>query len=177
MKIIVDIPQQLSNKIKSLKEARHQINVWKKNGDKIVFTNGVFDLLHPGHVTYLQEASSLGDRLIVGLNADSSVKQLGKGDDRPINNEYSRALMLAAFSSVSLIVVFDGNTPLSIIKDFKPDVLVKGGDYDISADIDDPKYIVGSQEMVSWGGTVQSISFLEGYSSTKIINKIRGVNG
>ena len=171
------IPKQILNKIFSHKEAISQVKKWKNLDDKLVFTNGVFDLLHPGHVTYLTNAAALGDQLIIGLNADASVKRLGKGDDRPINNEETRAIMLAALSSTSMIVVFEEDTPLSLIENLRPDVLVKGGDYSVEAKKGAPKYIVGSDEMRSWNGETKCISFLPNHSSTAIINKIKGEHG
>ena len=171
------IPQQILDKIFSFEEALSQVKKWKNLNDKLVFTNGVFDLLHPGHVTYLTDAAALGDQLLIGLNADASVKRLGKGDDRPINNEETRAIMLAALSSTSMIVLFDEDTPLSLINNLRPDVLVKGGDYAIDAKNGEPKYIVGSDELKSWNGEVKCISFLPNHSSTAIINKIKGEHG
>src|SRR5512144_1666589 len=119
----------------------------------LVFTNGVFDILHRGHVTYLAQARALGASLIVGVNSDASVKRQGKGDDRPINNEQDRMAVLAALEAVSLVVKFDEDTPLNLILACKPDVLVKGGDWK-------PENIVGNKEVKIWGGTVHSIPFL-----------------
>jgi len=155
----------------------NQIKIWKEEGESIVFTNGVFDIQHPGHVSYLQNAASLGNRLVIGLNDDASVRSLGKGDDRPINNQGFRAIMLAGLESSSLVVLFSENTPLELIKCLCPDILVKGGDYDIEANPGDKKYIVGSKEVRANGGTVKCIDFLPGYSTTAIINKIKGLDG
>jgi rfaE bifunctional protein nucleotidyltransferase chain/domain len=133
-----------------------------------VFTNGCFDVLHRGHVTYLAQARAFGASLIVGVNSDASVKRLGKGDDRPVNHEADRMAVLAALEAVSLVVLFDENTPLNLILACKPDVLVKGGDWT-------PENIVGSTEVLGWGGTVHSIPFLHQRSTTALLNKIRAI--
>lgn len=132
----------------------------------LVFTNGCFDVLHRGHVTYLAQASALGASMIVGVNSDASVRRQGKGDDRPINAELDRMMVLAALESVSLVVRFDEDTPLNLILACKPDVLVKGGDWT-------PDRIVGSQEVLGWGGAVHSIPFLHERSTTALLKKIR----
>ena len=134
-------------------------------GDKIVFTNGCFDILHPGHLDYLMRSSYLGDILVVGLNSDSSTKRL-KGPNRPINSFESRSIMLAYFDFIDYVVEFDDDTPLEIIKEIKPSVLVKGGDYEF-------REIVGGDFVTSYGGTVTTLSFIPGYSSSKIIEKIK----
>ena len=134
----------------------------------LVFTNGCFDVLHRGHVTYLAQARALGFSLIVGVNSDASVKRQGKGDDRPINAEQDRMAVLAALESVSLVVKFDEDTPLNLILACKPDVLVKGGDWK-------PENIVGSKEVKMWGGTVHSIPFLHERSTTALLKKIRSL--
>ncbi|MGZ8538110.1 MAG: D-glycero-beta-D-manno-heptose 1-phosphate adenylyltransferase, partial [Flavisolibacter sp.] len=131
----------------------------------IVFTNGVFDIFHAGHIASLSEAAEKGDILIVGLNADASVKKI-KGESRPINDQNSRAIVLAAFSFVDTVVIFDESTPLELINFIKPDVLVKGGDYKI----DD---IVGAKEVIAWGGKVVINPIVEGFSTSSIINKIQ----
>jgi len=136
----------------------------------IVFTNGCFDILHRGHVTYLAQARALGGSLIVGLNSDASVKRQGKGDDRPINNELNRAAVLAALESVSLVTWFDSDTPADLIALVQPDVLVKGGDWTVAN-------IVGSVETLARGGEVHSIPFLFDTSTTATIKKIRTVDG
>lgn len=141
------------------------IRHWKSLGYKIVFTNGCFDLLHVGHVLYLEEAKSLGDKLIVGLNSDASVKRL-KGDNRPINDEYCRSHILASIASVDAVVIFDSDDPLQVIKETEPDVLVKGGDWR-------PYQIIGSDFVLSNGGEVRSLRFVEGYSTTKMEEKIK----
>jgi len=134
----------------------------------LVFTNGCFDVLHRGHVTYLAQARALGGSLIVGVNSDASVKRQGKGDDRPINSEQDRMMVLAALESVSLVVLFDEDTPLNLILACKPDVLVKGGDWT-------PDRIVGAKEVQGWGGSVHSIPFLHERSTTALLKKIRSL--
>jgi rfaE bifunctional protein nucleotidyltransferase chain/domain len=132
----------------------------------LVFTNGVFDILHRGHVTYLAQARALGASLIVGLNTDESVKQLGKGDDRPVNRLHDRAAVVAALEATSLVTWFDEDTPLELILKLKPAVLVKGGDWR-------PQDVVGAREVQSWGGTVHSIPFTHERSTTALLEKIR----
>lgn len=132
----------------------------------LVFTNGCFDVLHLGHVTYLAQARALGASLIVGVNSDASVRRLGKDRDRPINPLQDRMTVLAALESVSLVVPFEDDTPLNLILASHPDVLVKGGDWT-------PDRIVGSKEVQSWGGSVHSIPFLHERSTTALLNKIR----
>lgn len=134
----------------------------------LVFTNGCFDVLHRGHVTYLAQARQLGASMIVGVNSDASVKRQGKGDDRPINSEADRMAVLAALESVSLVVSFDEDTPLNLILACRPDVLVKGGDWQ-------PENIVGSTEVLAWGGSVHSIPFLFERSTTALLKKIRSL--
>ena len=141
------------------------VNGWQNDGEKVVFTNGVFDLIHPGHITYLAKASELGDKLIIGLNADSSVKRL-KGPDRQVNTQEGRALLLASFFFVDGIVIFEEDTPQQIIAQLLPDVLVKGSDYAI-------ENIAGAKEVLANGGHVQTIDFVDGFSSSSIINKIK----
>jgi rfaE bifunctional protein nucleotidyltransferase chain/domain len=134
--------------------------------EKTVFTNGCFDILHRGHIEYLQEAKSKGDILIVGLNSDNSIKRL-KGDDRPLNNQEDRKIMLLALKSVDQVIVFEEDTPINLIREIKPDILVKGGDWEI-------KDIIGHEFVLENGGKVLSLPYREGYSTTNIINKIRG---
>ena len=133
----------------------------------LVFTNGVFDILHRGHVTYLAQARALGASLIVGVNSDTSVKRLGKGDDRPINNEQDRMAVLAALECVSLVVCFTEDTPKAAILAAHPDVLVKGGDWAA-------EHIVGAADVKAWGGSVHSIPFLFERSTTATLKKVRG---
>jgi len=153
-------------KIYELEALQRRIAAWCIHERKIVFTNGCFDLLHLGHIKYLAEAKSLGDKLIIGLNSDSSVKTL-KGDSRPINDVRSRAAMLASFSFVDAVVVFEEETPLKLITAILPDILVKGGDYKLNQ-------IVGHDVVLKKGGEVKTLSFLEGYSSTSLVSKIKG---
>lgn len=146
-----------SNDINKLKE--------KKN---IVFTNGCFDILHPGHLNYLSSARKLGDYLVIGLNSDSSIKLI-KGKNRPINDFDFRSTMLSHFNFVDYIIPFDDKTPLNLIKKINPSILVKGNDYDISA-------IAGSSHVINNGGDVQTLKFLQGYSTSEIIKKIKLIN-
>lgn len=156
---------QLLKKILPRAEAPKRIKYLKDLGKEIVFTNGCFDLLHVGHIAYLNAARQLGDTLVLGLNADASVKRL-KGETRPINPEMDRALMLAALECIDYIILFDEDTPEALISELTPDILVKGGDYTIND-------ILGADHVKKHGGIVSVISFLEGYSSTSIINKIQ----
>ncbi len=161
-----DIEQILLQKLHDVTSLKTQLTCWKAEGKNVVFTNGVFDLVHIGHITYLAKAAELGDKLIVGLNADSSVKRL-KGEGRPVNNQNSRALLLAAFFFVDAIVVFEDDTPKQLITTLLPDILVKGADYAI-------ENIVGAKEVIANGGEVKTIDFVAGYSSTSIIQRIKG---
>ncbi len=140
------------------------INLFKSGKKKIVFTNGVFDILHRGHVEYLNEAKSLGDVLIVGLNSDSSVKRI-KGNDRPINNEEDRAFVLSNLKPVDYVIIFSADTPHDLINTVIPDVLVKGGDWE-------PENIIGSDIVYKNGGKVISLRYVNNYSTTSIIKKI-----
>lgn len=139
----------------------------KLSGYSIVFTNGCFDILHKGHVAYLQTAKSMGDILIVGMNTDASVKRL-KGEERPINTLEDRAFVLSALKSVDYVVPFDEDNPLTLIQSIKPDVLVKGGDYTMET-------IIGAKEVLAHGGRVEIIPFVEGKSTSSIIDAIRRV--
>lgn len=132
----------------------------------VVFTNGVFDVLHKGHVTYLAQARSLGASLVVALNSDASAKRLGKGPDRPLNNEADRAALMASLGCVDLVTWFDEDTPLALIGELRPDVLVKGGDYDMSL-------LPETALAKTWGARAQAITFVDGYSTTALVNKIR----
>jgi len=136
-------------------------------GHKVVFTNGCFDVLHPGHVDLLQRARALGDTLVLGLNSDESVKMLGKGDDRPLNSQEERACVLAALECVDYIIIFHESTPLEVIKAVRPQVLVKGGDWPVDQ-------IVGNDIVTKAGGEVLSLELLEGYSTTGFLEKVRG---
>lgn len=155
----------MNNKLKTWEEITDISRKLKEHSKTIVFTNGCFDILHAGHVKYLAEAKELADILILGLNSDSSVKRL-KGNDRPINCEQDRAVVLSALCSVSYIVVFDEDTPYELINNIKPNILVKGGDWK-------PEDIVGHDIVSSYNGRVKSLSFIEGKSTTDIVNKLR----
>ena len=162
----------LENKIVSLEDAKRRMNMWHLKNDKVVFTNGCFDILHKGHVTYLAKSAELGDRLIVALNTDASVREQGKGENRPINPEDARATVLAALGFVDLVVFFNDQTPLQVIEMLQPDVLVKGADYDPNeTDTTSKKYIVGSDIVKKNGGEVVAIQLVDGYSTTSIIEK------
>lgn len=164
----------LADKILSRDAAQEQIEKWRENGDRIAFTNGVFDILHVGHVSYLAETASHADRLVVGLNDDASVRSLAKGEERPLNDQRSRAGVLAALESVDAVVIFSENTPYDLIQILAPDVLVKGGDYDATCtDKSHKDYIVGSDIVKENGGDVRVIQFVTGYSTTTLVNKIK----
>lgn len=152
-------------KILSREELVLKRNLWKFFEQKVVFTNGCFDIVHLGHVDYLAKAAYLGDKMIVGLNTDASVSKL-KGSSRPVQDEYSRAMLIAAFHFVDAVVLFDEETPFDLISLLKPDVLVKGADYTIDK-------IVGSDLVLASGGTVKTIEYLAGYSTSSIISKIQ----
>jgi rfaE bifunctional protein nucleotidyltransferase chain/domain len=137
----------------------------KLNGKKVVFTNGCFDIIHSGHIYYLTEAKKLGDLLVIGLNTDESVRQL-KGENRPVNNQYDRSVVLSALKPVDFVCYFDEDTPLELIKLINPDVLVKGADYSIDN-------IVGADFVIANGGSVQTIQLVQGKSTTNIINKMK----
>jgi len=149
-----------------LKQAFDQVEAWKSAGKKIVFTNGCFDLLHPGHIDYLEKAAAFGDILLIGLNDDASIHCL-KGDSRPINPLNDRMIMLQGLRAVDLVIPFSEDTPLNLITALMPDILIKGGDYEQ----DD---IVGADEVRKAGGEVLVIPFVDGYSSSKLIERIRG---
>ncbi|MBQ5891713.1 MAG: D-glycero-beta-D-manno-heptose 1-phosphate adenylyltransferase [Bacteroidales bacterium] len=156
--------EQIKRKIVCRKDLKELILKWRNANERIVFTNGCFDLLHLGHVDYLAKAKDLGERLIIGVNTDSSVKRL-KGEHRPLQDENSRLHILAALQSVDAVVLFDEDTPYELIKEIEPDILVKGADYKI-------ENIVGYDIVVSRGGSVQTIEFIEGYSTTLIEKRI-----
>lgn len=147
---------------------------WRLKSEKIVFTNGCFDILHLGHVDYLAKAADLGTRLVVAVNSDDSVKRLGKGDSRPIQDEQSRSMIIASLHVVDAVIVFNEDTPYEIIQLIRPDVLVKGADYDVEeTDPSSKKYIVGADVVKKHGGTVATIEYLPGYSTTSIEKKIK----
>ena len=135
----------------------------------VIFTNGVFDVLHRGHVTYLEQARALGGSLVVALNTDASSRRLGKGADRPLNKELDRAVVIAALESVSLVTWFDEDTPLKLINQLKPDVLVKGGDYDM-------RQLPETAVVEAYGGRAVAIGFVEGFSTTALMTKIRAAS-
>jgi rfaE bifunctional protein nucleotidyltransferase chain/domain len=154
------------SKIHTLDSLRQRLHFWRFKGEKIVFTNGVFDLLHRGHVDYLSKAADCGTMLIVGINADESVRKLAKGPSRPLQDETSRALIIASLHCVNAVIVFPEETPYDLIKLIQPDVLVKGSDYKV-------EQIAGHDIVQANGGTVTLIDFLEGYSTSAIEKKIR----
>jgi len=155
----------IKNKIQDWTQSRQRVDQWRDHGERVVFTNGCFDLLHLGHVEYLEKARSLGDRLVVGLNTDDSVSRF-KGPDRPIQDENSRARVLAALQFVDLVVLFNEDTPQSLISHILPDILVKGSDYLA-------ENIVGADVVKGHGGSVRTIDFIPGYSTSQIIEKIK----
>lgn len=159
--------QAIPAKIYTSADLLLQVKRWRLMSKKIVFTNGVFDILHQGHISSLSNAASNGDILIVGVNADSSVKKL-KGESRPINGQQSRALVLASLLMIDAVVIFDEETPLQLITYLLPDVLVKGGDYTI-------EQIAGAKEVIANGGEVKITPILQGFSTTNIIQKMKGI--
>lgn len=153
------------------------VQEWKQAGEAVVFTNGVFDILHVGHVDYLEKAKKLGSKLIVGVNDDASVKRLSKGPERPIHPEQARARVISSLRCVDAVIIFSDDTPLQLITELLPSILVKGGDYDPNErDEQSKKYMVGSKEVVASGGTVCVIPLVEGFSTTNAIAKIRSNN-
>ncbi|HRI25855.1 MAG TPA: D-glycero-beta-D-manno-heptose 1-phosphate adenylyltransferase [Ferruginibacter sp.] len=161
MKQVSSIP----NRVYNLDALMHQVRRWRLQNRKIVFTNGVFDILHEGHIASLSDAASFGHVLIVGVNTDASVKRL-KGESRPVNNENSRALILASLLMTDAIILFEEDTPLNLISAILPDVLVKGGDYTL-------EQIVGAKEVMANGGVVKIVPILEGFSTTSIIERMK----
>jgi rfaE bifunctional protein nucleotidyltransferase chain/domain len=159
------LPPAFLSKLAARQDAVQRMAALRANG-LVVFTNGVFDVLHRGHASYLAQARSLGGSLVVALNSDVSAKRLGKGPDRPLNNERDRAALMAALESVSLVTWFDEDTPLELITELRPDVLVKGGDYDMSK-------LAETQVVEAYGGRAQAIPFVDGYSTTALVKKIR----
>lgn len=155
----------IQRKIQTWAQARQTTSEWQANGEKIVFTNGCFDLLHYGHIHYLADAKDLGSKLIVGINSSDSVSRL-KGPTRPINDDLTRLHNMAALEMVDLVAVFEEDTPLDLIRLLHPDVLVKGGDWPVES-------IAGAADVLSWGGTVRSLPFVTGYSTTSIESKIK----
>ncbi len=153
------------DKITDLTTALERIAGWKAAGEKIVFTNGCFDILHLGHVDYLEKARQLADRLVLGLNTDASIRRL-KGEARPVVPEHARARVMAALWFVDVVIPFEENTPIRLIEAVKPDILVKGDDYAF-------ENIIGADFVISTGGKVQTIPLVKGYSTTQIITKIK----
>jgi rfaE bifunctional protein nucleotidyltransferase chain/domain len=156
----------IDKRVVDLVQAQRLCNTWRMKGDRIVFTNGCFDILHRGHVEYLQEAAALGDRLVIGLNSDASVRRQNKGPERPLNNEASRAKVLAALRLVDAVIIFEQDTPLELIQALGPDVLVKGGDWSEDR-------IVGADLVKARGGSVHSLQLVAGFSTTALVDKIR----
>ena len=152
-------------KVKNRDEGKKLVSGWKNAGDEVVFTNGCFDILHLGHIDYLEKAKALGQRLVVGVNTDKSV-QLLKGKGRPVTNEYARTRVIAALGFVDLVILFEEETPTELIELILPDILVKGKDYEISN-------IVGADVVSEYGGKVETIELVEGYSTTGIIDKLK----
>jgi rfaE bifunctional protein nucleotidyltransferase chain/domain len=159
--------EKTADKIKSLTEAKRKVAEWKSKGEKVVFTNGCFDLIHLGHVDYLEKARHLGNRLVLGLNTDDSVSRF-KGPERPLQDQNSRARVLAAFQFVDLVVFFNEDTPLTLITELQPNILVKGSDYLA-------ENIVGADVVKHCGGEVKTIDFVPGYSTTRIVEKIKRI--
>lgn len=157
--------EKAADKIKSLAQAKALVLLWKSEGRKVVFTNGCFDILHLGHVDYLEKARALGDKLVLGLNTDDSVSRF-KGPDRPIQDQNSRAHILASMQFIDLVVFFNEDTPKDLISELIPDVLVKGSDYLA-------ENIVGADVVKKAGGVVKTIEFVQGYSTTRIVEKIK----
>ena len=157
----------IKRRIVTIESVYSQLAAWRLFGKKIVFTNGCFDLLHQGHIDYLSKTADLGVVLMVGINSDSSVKKLNKGENRPIQDQHSRALIIASLHVVDAVLVFEEDTPYELIKFINPDVLVKGGDWAIDE-------IVGADIVQSKGGEVKTIPYLEGFSTTEMERKIKG---
>jgi rfaE bifunctional protein nucleotidyltransferase chain/domain len=155
----------LKNKIFSLENLKTQVEKWKVTGEKVVFTNGCFDIIHRGHIEVLAQTADLGTKLVIGLNSDSSIQKL-KGENRPIIHQQSRAILLASFSFVDAVVLFSEDTPINLISTLLPDILAKGGDYKIET-------IVGHKVVQENGGEVILVPFIDGFSSTTIIEKIK----
>jgi len=158
--------ERIKSRIFSQEEIRNQSNIWRFLDKKTVFTNGCFDILHLGHIEYLSKAADLGNVLVIGLNTDASVKKI-KGPGRPINDEEARAILLASLSFVTAVVLFDEETPYNLIDIVRPDILVKGADYEV-------KDIVGHDIVEAHGGEIINIPLTEGYSTTGLIDRIKG---
>ncbi len=166
--------QKLKDKIIERDALLTAVEELKREGKKIVFTNGCFDLLHKGHVTYLAKAADEGDVLVLGLNSDASVRRQGKGDDRPINDFLARATVIAGLGFIDFVIEFDDDTPEKLIQAIVPSVLVKGGDYHPEeTDRNSKQYIVGREAVLKNGGAVKTINLVDGFSTTGIIKKMR----
>jgi D-glycero-beta-D-manno-heptose 1-phosphate adenylyltransferase len=164
----------IKSKIHTPDTLKRQIARWRLLSEKIVFTNGCFDILHLGHIDYLAKAADMGTKLVVAVNSDDSVKRLGKGDARPIQDEHSRSTIMAALHVVDAVIIFNEDTPYEMIKLVQPDVLVKGADYDVlETDPSSKKYIAGCDIVRAGGGIVSTIDYLPGYSTSGIEKKIR----
>jgi len=161
----MDKTQWILNKIVTKDTLIHRVNGWRALGKKIVFTNGVFDILHYGHLDYLARAASLGNVLVIGVNTDASVKRL-KGEERPLNTQDNRAFQLASLVFVDAVILFEEDTPAALIESVRPHYLVKGGDYT-------PDKIAGAEFVMANGGQVEVIPFVEGYSTTSLIERIK----
>lgn len=153
------------DKIASPQQAKHLIKKWQQDGQKVVFTNGCFDILHLGHIDYLEKAAALGDKLVIGINTDESVSRL-KGPQRPVNNLYARSRLLAALAFTDVIIAFAQETPLELIEQLCPDILTKGADYSIAN-------IIGAEFVINKGGEVKTIALTEGFSTTNLILKMK----
>ncbi len=155
----------INNKIYSAEELKVQVNIWKQKGEEIVFTNGCFDVVHRGHIEVLAHTADLGDKLIIGLNSDTSIKKI-KGKNRPIIKEESRAILLASLTFVDAVILFSEETPYNLVKQIVPDILAKGGDYKIEE-------IAGNDIVKENGGEIILVPFIDGFSTTEIIEKIK----
>jgi rfaE bifunctional protein nucleotidyltransferase chain/domain len=165
--------EYIRQRVKDKETLMRKVANWKLKDMTVVFTNGCFDILHPGHVDYLTRASALGDRMIVAVNSDASVKRL-KGSNRPVNTENDRAFVVAGLHYVNAVILFDEDTPAELIRDLQPDVLVKGADYDAQEmDPSSPTFIAGSEYVRAAGGRVETIPLLEGYSTSRMIDKLK----
>ena len=161
-------PTATATKIQSTyKETAKLVRLWQDQGLEVTFTNGCFDLLHLGHILYLEEAAALGDKLVVAINSDKSVSKI-KGKHRPIKDEKNRSHIMAALSMIDMVIIFAEDTPLKLIKEISPDILVKGGDWTVDQ-------IIGSEYVLSKGGKVFSLQFVEGYSTTALEQKIKNI--
>ena len=160
--------QSTENKVINREEAARWVREMQDRGLRVVFTNGCFDLLHPGHVGYLEEARSLGEALIVAVNTDASVRRLGKGPERPVNPEGDRARVVAALQAVDRVVLFDEDTPLEILTALQPDILVKGGDYRLDE-------VVGRELIEARGGQVRVLPFRSGYATSRLLERLRSI--